>query len=90
MCDIANHLGLDTGTGETGCLATHHLLTVWTAVQQATCSTGTIFSTITWTLVLLVGIELCAVHSFHMFPQRAGVCVPLCAAWSFAYIWFLL
>jgi hypothetical protein len=40
--------------------------------------------------VLLVGIELCAVHSFHMFPQRAGVCVPLCAAWSFAYIWFLL
>lgn len=39
--------------------------------------------------LLLGNMSLRAMHSLHMFPERAGVCVTLGAARDFAYIWFL-
>ena len=39
--------------------------------------------------LLLGDMSLRAVHSLHMFPERAGVCVALGAARDFAYIRFL-
>lgn len=39
--------------------------------------------------LLLGDMSLRAMHSLHMFPERAGVCVTLGAARDFAYIRFL-
>lgn len=39
--------------------------------------------------LLLGNMSLRAMHSLHVFPERAGVCVTLGAARDFAYIRFL-
>lgn len=39
--------------------------------------------------MLLGDVGLRTVHCLHMFPQRAGVCVPLSAARDLTYIGFL-
>lgn len=39
--------------------------------------------------LLLGDMSLWAMHCLHMFPERAGVCVALSAAWDFTHIWFL-
>lgn len=41
-------------------------------------------------IALLLGdVSIWAMHCFHMFPERAGVCVPLGAAWDLADVGFL-
>lgn len=39
--------------------------------------------------LLLGDVSLWAMHCLHMFPEGAGVCVALGAAWDLAYIRFL-
>lgn len=40
--------------------------------------------------LLLGDMSLWAVHCLHVFPEGAGVCVALGAAWDLAHIWFLI
>jgi hypothetical protein len=39
--------------------------------------------------LLLGDMSLRAMHGLHVFPEGAGVCVTLGAAWDFAHVGFL-
>nr|CAD7393852.1 unnamed protein product [Timema cristinae] len=94
ICDASIQVtkvrGLDAGARKTGCLATHHLLTVRARVQKTPGTPWSIFCPVAGTLVLLVGIELCPMNCLDMFPQRTWVCIPLGAARRLADIRIVL